>query len=700
MIKVTGIPPGTSEDSLLFFFENRRKSGGDSITDIEYDLDTQSAVITFEDPKAVKRVLAKIPILFSGVQIGVEEFQSNLEVDSADKEEVMESENILEVRGVSSRTTMDTVEMYFENTRRSGGGDIKSIDAKDGVFYIVFEDGSVIENVLRKRQQIEGREVQVCRHVPPPPSKPVPMYPNKVFIKNISEDTDKYKLESFLTEEFSLTLTRIEYGELMRTAIVTFDEDLDFEKLQMACKKRSLEKSYLEVSRVPITNCVILRNVSKKTSRDTLEFYFDNERISGVTAGVLDIKLFDEFCLVYFEEPEVADVVSKRQHRVDRQDLDVKIYYECLGQVENDWEVPFRLPGPLEFTDLDVNKLKFLIKSPPDQQVMEKQLEAVYGKPVWPKQSKAVSLTVECTLTAETKDCRKLVRTWGTKVKEDLNKFLDLLNYGTYLKSFQHFVECPTCGSYSEFYCNNCHQRMCEKCKAKHLLDPDNQNHEITLYSDRKMMFWKENCKLHPTKLIDLCCNDCQKVVCSLCTTTEIHKGHHFLDLEKVFTKHKTLRLKDICRIRDDILPKSKDLLEDTKSTIVDMKKHLKNIRESMQEQAKNLKSLVDEVLSKNLQVLGNFEVSAIDGLSTQEETLSAYVSDMHRILEELQISISSFLPSDIMKYMKENGDISISPIPAGAIYPLPVFTKGLLCKEEISKEFGFLQIEAHGSSP
>lgn len=77
----------------------------------------------------------------------------------------------------------------------------------------------------------------------------------------------------------------------------------DFEKLQLACKKRTLDKSHLEISRVPITNCAIVRNISERTSRDTLEFYFDNEYRSGVS-GVLDVKMLDGFCLVYFEEPE------------------------------------------------------------------------------------------------------------------------------------------------------------------------------------------------------------------------------------------------------------------------------------------------------------------------------------------------------------------------------------------------------------
>lgn len=89
---------------------------------------------------AVKRVLGKLPILFNGVQIGVEEFRPDVRVEDYSEEAGEDSENILEVRGVSSKTSEDTVMMYFENTRRSGGGEIKSMKSEDGVFYIIFED--------------------------------------------------------------------------------------------------------------------------------------------------------------------------------------------------------------------------------------------------------------------------------------------------------------------------------------------------------------------------------------------------------------------------------------------------------------------------------------------------------------------------------------------------------------------------------
>lgn len=119
-----------------------------------------------------------------------------------------------------------------------------------------------------------------------------------------------------------------------------------------------------------------------------------------------------------------VDIVCSRPHKIDEHDLDIKIYYECLGQGKSDDE-PFKPPAPLEISDIDPKKLQFLIKSPLYQQTLEKQLKAVYGKPVWSKETRTNSITVECILTPETKDCQKIVRTWETKVKENLKKCLD-----------------------------------------------------------------------------------------------------------------------------------------------------------------------------------------------------------------------------------------------------------------------------------
>ena len=45
----------------------------------------------------------------------------------SDKEEMQES-RVIEVTGLASSTTKDSITNFFENTRRSGGGDIENVE--------------------------------------------------------------------------------------------------------------------------------------------------------------------------------------------------------------------------------------------------------------------------------------------------------------------------------------------------------------------------------------------------------------------------------------------------------------------------------------------------------------------------------------------------------------------------------------------
>ena len=124
----------------------------------------------------------------------------------------------------------------------------------------------------------------------------------------------------------------------------------------------------------------------------------------------------------------VVESVCSRTHKVNGQDLDVKAiskHFAC--QLERGEHILFKIPASVEIQNLDAKKLHFLSNSPFYRQALEKELKAVYGKPIWPEKSKSSSLTIQCTLTAEAENCQMLPRTWEAKVKETLHRFLDLL---------------------------------------------------------------------------------------------------------------------------------------------------------------------------------------------------------------------------------------------------------------------------------
>ena len=64
---------------------------------------------------------------------------SDTAVASQDNEETQESRTI-EVTGLASTTTKDSIINYFENTRRSGGGEIENVEftPKKGYAIVTF----------------------------------------------------------------------------------------------------------------------------------------------------------------------------------------------------------------------------------------------------------------------------------------------------------------------------------------------------------------------------------------------------------------------------------------------------------------------------------------------------------------------------------------------------------------------------------
>lgn len=100
--------------------------------------------------------------------------------------------------------------------------------------------------------------------------------------------------------------------------------------------------------------------------------------------------------------------------------------------------------------------------------------------------------------------------------------------------SIQHLLMCGTeaCGNHCQFYCNNCHQLMCEQCRDDHQKSPETKKHELFLYRERKHHIHVERGKLHPTRQINLLCKDCSAPLCSKYTSMKEHSGHKFDDLE------------------------------------------------------------------------------------------------------------------------------------------------------------------------
>nr|XP_022312752.1 LOW QUALITY PROTEIN: tripartite motif-containing protein 45-like [Crassostrea virginica] len=254
----------------------------------------------------------------------------------------------------------------------------------------------------------------------------------------------------------------------------------------------------------------------------------------------------------------------------------------------------------------------------------------------------------------------------------------------------QHYLVCgiQDCQKNGQVYCNDCHQPMCEQCKDEHKKSPNNKNHDIVLYRQRKHRLPIEKCKLHPTKNIDIFCKECNTPLCLKCFLTEEHKGHEFDDLEEIYAKKYALWQGKFSKIQKYFLPTSEGLKTDIKEDVKEIKKIMESIRTSMKAEAKSLKNLVDEVASEKIEHTHTMEKSLLQMLKSQETTYNDYIKYLGKISDKFQEYLSTtnekLLSSEVLK-IKSIPETS-KPVP-------PVFTAGQFNRDDVDKLLGKLNV-------
>ncbi|XP_062615973.1 tripartite motif-containing protein 2-like [Saccostrea cucullata] len=251
----------------------------------------------------------------------------------------------------------------------------------------------------------------------------------------------------------------------------------------------------------------------------------------------------------------------------------------------------------------------------------------------------------------------------------------------------QHFLECgiEECERNCEFYCNPCHQRLCKQCRDEHLKSPENKNHEVVLYQQRKRQLPVEKCKIHPTKDVDMLCEECQVSLCSKCATKGDHPKHTFVDLEIVYAEKFALCQQEISKIHEYFLPTSQDLQREIKKDSSEIKHIMDNIRTSMKTEGESLKSLVDTVISENMKQLDQIEQSLLEDLNTQDKTMDDYITYLNNLVKELHRCLSS---TETQKLMSEKKP-KIRSIPETTKPVTPGFTVGQYSKSDVAKLLG-----------
>eukprot|EP00105_Crassostrea_gigas_P005066 XP_011418525.1 PREDICTED: uncharacterized protein LOC105321773 [Crassostrea gigas] len=258
----------------------------------------------------------------------------------------------------------------------------------------------------------------------------------------------------------------------------------------------------------------------------------------------------------------------------------------------------------------------------------------------------------------------------------------------------QHYLVCGTedCEKNCQFYCNDCHQPMCEQCRDEHQKNKKTKNHEVVPYKLRKRQLPVEKCKIHPRRQIKFLCEECQIPICCKCTATKEHRGHVFTDLEIVFAEKCSFCQEEIAKIRNYFEPTSQDLKNEIAEDVTEIKKIVEGIRTAMRAEAESVKRMVDVVTSDNIEQVNKMEQSLLQTLNNQNQEIDDYINYLNDLVKTFYGYLS---PSDItnLTFALKSEKILIKPIPETPKPVPPVFTAGQYSKEDVAKLLGRITV-------
>jgi hypothetical protein len=202
-----------------------------------------------------------------------------------------------------------------------------------------------------------------------------------------------------------------------------------------------------------------------------------------------------------------------------------------------------------------------------------------------------------------------------------------------------------------------------------------------------------EKCKIHPTKDIDMLCEECQLPICSKCATQENHRGHKFIDLETVYADKMALCLNEISKVEEYFLPTSQDLQKEIKGDATKIEMIMDSLKAAMKVDGESLKRLVDTVVSENMHEANNIEQSLLEKLRSQDTTFDEYISYLYDHLKEFNGYLSSTEVFNIIQRLSDKSP-DIRPIPETTKPVTPVLTVCQYSKDDVAKLLGKIIIK------
>ncbi|XP_026144255.1 poly [ADP-ribose] polymerase 10-like isoform X2 [Carassius auratus] len=237
----------------------------------------------------------------------------------------------LEILDIPDDLDDDLLSLYFENKRRSGGGNVVSFEKNGNHALVVFEDAETAARVVSKSHVLQNTKLTVRR-------KP-PKDPGKLLLKGINPHTSLDHVELYVENVTGMDCETdfILYQSPNKDLVLVHLKkplDKDFQMLKDEVSKKNLNGGKVTLEQVESTDSILVASLSPALTEDMLELYFGSSRAGG--ADVIAVSMLaDGHAKVSFKDVKSVECVLQKSHHLEGTDLVVEPYFDFLHALED-----------------------------------------------------------------------------------------------------------------------------------------------------------------------------------------------------------------------------------------------------------------------------------------------------------------------------------------------------------------------------
>ncbi|XP_062612951.1 uncharacterized protein LOC134274734 [Saccostrea cucullata] len=223
-------------------------------------------------------------------------------------------------------------------------------------------------------------------------------------------------------------------------------------------------------------------------------------------------------------------------------------------------------------------------------------------------------------------------------------------------------LRCDLCETEKgQLFCVFCQVNLCTRCIGAHMLD-DPLKHKIVLISQRRSVPSFPKCEIHENTCCEFHCNECEIYICSLCISSEIHKGHVFSSLHEIYSARRQKIQEDVDKIENEFSPAYEAIIADLEAGVNNADGGFLKLTEAISKHGENWHKVLDIIIADIKLEVDRLKKEHVKKLKELVTEFKHAHSELQQIkLECSEILCSSDVPLTLI-YRPANEDLMKPP--------------------------------------